>query len=172
MGPKRKCFRCGICSQYFDDHNKLKDHKNNKIKCDHCNNTFCTYERLQKHKRTISQPINKIVDLDQKIQGKTGYNSDAGIQAILLGKLHEVSDWVKTGINYKIINKAINHDFTYRDLSDWLNEFIRNMSMGLNSILDLGLFCITQCIIHISIIMYLTITCFLIKLTRLIQKQI
>ena len=136
MGPKRRCFRCKTCNQYFDYHDKLKDHRKKKVKCDHCNNNFCTYEQLQKHKRSISQPINDTADLNQKIQGKTGYNSDAGIQAILLGKLHEISDWVKTGLNYKVINKAINHNFTYKDLLDWLNEIYQKHEHGFK--LDLG----------------------------------
>ena len=138
MGRKRKCYRCETCHQYFDRPNKLESHqKRAKIKCDnHCNKTFCNYEHLEKHKRSIIPPVKDISDINQRIQRGTGYNADAGIQAILLGKLHEVSDWVKEGLNYEIINKAIDQNFTYNDLSKWLNQIYLRHSHGFK--LDLG----------------------------------
>ena len=76
-----------------------------------------TYE---KHIRSIQRPVSDIPDIDQIIQPGTSYDGDAGFQAIRLGKLHEISDWTKEGQYSVIINKAINHKFTYRDLNQWL----------------------------------------------------
>ena len=122
MDHKRKSYRCETCLQYFDRPNKLKNHqKRGKVKCDnHCNKTFCNYEHLEKHKRSIINPVQEISDINQKIQGKTDYNSDYGLQAVFLGKLHEIYDWTKEGLNYEMINTAIDHTFIYQQLSGWL----------------------------------------------------
>ena len=64
----------------------------------------------------ITTPADEINDLDQKLQPRTGYGTDAGLQAVLLGKLHEIRHWVKSGLTWKIINIPIDHNFTYRRL--------------------------------------------------------
>ena len=85
MGPKRKWFKCLKCHQKFDRLGRLRNHEK-RVKCDHCLETFCSYQQLEKHKRSIITPVIEIPNLNQKIQGQTGYNSDLGIQAVFLGK--------------------------------------------------------------------------------------
>ena len=51
----------------------------NAYKCDHCDKIFCLNENFQQHKRSIVQPVEEIPDINQRIQGKTGYNSDYAI---------------------------------------------------------------------------------------------
>ena len=135
MGPKRKWFKCLKCHQKFDRLSRLRNHEK-KVKCDHCLETFCSYQQLEKHKRSIITPVKELPNINQKIQGQTGYNSDLGIQAVFLGKLHEISDWVKKGLNYEIINKAIDHSFTYKQLSQWLYGIYQQHKYGFK--IDLG----------------------------------
>ena len=69
-----------------------------------------------RHRRSITTPADEITDLVQNLQPRTGYGTDAGLQAVLLGKLHEIRHWVKSGLTWKIINIPIDHNFTYRRL--------------------------------------------------------
>ena len=84
--PKWKCYRCDDCFQYFNRPSKLKNHRKKvKLKCEHCGKFFCNRELLEK-----VVGVSELKDLNQKIQPSTGYG-DAGIQAVLLGKLHEIT---------------------------------------------------------------------------------
>ena len=134
----RKSFKCEKCDVCFDRLARLKKHQGNSKKCSHCAGTFCNEDILQRHLRTITTPAQEIEDIHQKIQPKTLFNSDAGLQAVLLGKLSEVSDWEKEGKNYKIINKAINHNFTYDDLFKWLKRIYENHSSGFKLAIGFG----------------------------------
>ena len=55
------------------------------------------------------------------LQPNTGYDGNAGIQAVFLGQLNEISDWTKEGPNNKIINKAIAQFFLQRSIkmAEW-----------------------------------------------------
>lgn len=124
---KRKIFRCEECYQIFDRDSRLVKHKKGrKIKCQHCTKTFCNHDVYHKHLRTIQSPVSDIPNINQQIQPRTSYDGDAGFQAIRLGKLNEISDWKKETQNYTIINKAINHKFTYKDLMQWLSQIYQN----------------------------------------------
>ena len=85
MNSKRKCYRCERCNKNFHRADRLKKHSANAYKCDHCDEIFCSNENLQQHKRSIVKPVGEIADINQRIQGKTGYNSDCAIQAIFWG---------------------------------------------------------------------------------------
>ena len=113
--------RCSKCKQTFDRAVRLSKHqRSQKIKCSHCKKLFCNRDTYEKHIRSIQAPVPAIPNINQRIQPRTPYDGDAGFQAILLGKLNEISDWTKEGKYSAIINKAINHKFTYRDLEQWL----------------------------------------------------
>ena len=86
-----------------------------KIKCKHCGKFFCNRDLLEKHHQTQVVGVSELKDLDQKIQPSTGYG-DAGIQTVLMGKLHEITSWTKQGLTWKVIHIPIDHNFTYRDL--------------------------------------------------------
>ena len=105
MESKRRKFRCDDCFQSFNRIEKLGNHrKKAKVKCSHCEKTFCNVDLLEKHKRSITTPADEINDLDQKLQPRTGYGTDAGLQVVSLGKVHDIRHLVKKGLTWKIIN--------------------------------------------------------------------
>ena len=123
--------KCSECKQTFDRAERLSKHqKSQKIKCPHCRKFFCNTDTYEKHIRSIQTPIPDIPDINQRIQPGTLYEGDAGFQAVRLGKLHEISDWSKEGKYSAIINKAINHKFTYRDLDQWLIEIYQKRKIA------------------------------------------
>ena len=134
----RKSFLCEKCKAPFTRDARLKDHQKNSKKCPHCSKTFCNDGTLQMHIRTEHTVHNEIKDIHQKIQPKTAYDGDSGFQAVLLGKLNEITDWEKSTGNYKIINKAINHKFTYNDLFKWLNGIYEKHKNGFKIGLGFG----------------------------------
>ena len=137
--PKRNKFECDKCNQIFNRRERLRKHQNgNKTKCYHCSLTFCNHDGLQKHFRSIATPVTEIPDIHLPIQPRTSYGGDAGYQAVKLGKLHEITDWTKQGINYEIINHAINHKFTYKMLQNWLMEIYRKHQSGFKISLSFG----------------------------------
>ena len=122
-GAKKRKFQCEICQQTFDRLERLQKHqKNPKIPCNCCSKKFCNFDQHQKHLRTQIKPVTSTVNINQRIQPLTFYNGDAGFQAIRLGKLQEIQDWEKYGRKFKIINRAINHKFTYKDLRNLIIE--------------------------------------------------
>ena len=136
---KKRRIECKDCHQTFDRVSRLNKHQaGRKIRCSHCSKSFCNQNLYQKHLRTIQTPVSEITDIQQRIQPGTSYDGDAGFQAIRLGKLHEISDWVKNGQNYAIINKAINHKFTYNDLLIWLTQIYRNWKHGFKLSIGFG----------------------------------
>ena len=49
--------------------------------------------------RSIIAPVKEISDIYQIIQPKADYNRDAGFRAVQVGKLDEISNWVKKGLD-------------------------------------------------------------------------
>ena len=122
-GSKKRKIECSKCHQTFNRVERLEKHQSSlKIKCDHCTKSFCNRDGYQQHVRDIITPVQEIPDIDQRIQPDTTYGGDSAFRAVRLGRLSEISDWTKIGRNYQIINKAIDHKFSYKDLQKWLMQ--------------------------------------------------
>ena len=136
---KKPKLQCQHCLQIFTRPCRLANHQSRrKIRCSHCSKNFCNDETYQRHLRTIKEPVPEIEDLSQKIQPETAYGSDAGYQVYLLGKIDEITDWVKRGTNYTIVNKAINPNFTYKNLYSWLTTIYTNCKTAFKISLGFG----------------------------------
>ena len=138
-GTKRRKLQCESCKQTFHLAARLQEHQANpRVTCHCCNKKFCNFEAHQKHLRSQIEPVSEITDVNQRIQPSTFYKGDAGFQAIRLGKLQEIKDWEKHGSRYKIINRAINHRFTYKNLKDLLLDVYRNNRNGFKITIGFG----------------------------------
>ena len=138
-GAKRNKYQCETCKQTFDTVGRLRNHqKNSKIICTCCNRKFCNFDVHQKHLRSKIVPVTEIGDINRRIQPSTFYNGDAGFQVIRLGKSQEIQDWEKHGRRYKIINKAINHKFSYKDLENLLIRIYRENQNGFKISIGFG----------------------------------
>ena len=138
-GSKKRKLQCENCLQTFNRIERLEKHqKNSKIICACCNKRFCNYDAHQKHLRTRIKPVTEITDINQRIQPVTFYNGDAGFQVIRLGKSQEIQDWEKYGSRYKIINKAINHKYTYKNLQNLLIKIYKENQNGFKIMIGFG----------------------------------
>ena len=121
MGPKKPRLQCRLCFNTFDRKQRFENHKSKtKVKCSCCQRVFCNDHQYQQHQRSAVPPAPRISDLNQIIQPPTAYGDAGAYQAFLLGKWGEITDWTKRGENYEIINKMVNHKFTYKELYRWL----------------------------------------------------
>ncbi len=116
---------CHHCKEVFTKTCSLTRHLKKRhlqgIDCDHCDRTFCNNDHFQRHRRGIRRDTdNTIPDLDQAIYPPTGYEDKIGYLTTLQKKNNEIQSRSKTTTYYKIINKAIDTDYTYRDLNDHL----------------------------------------------------
>ena len=139
-GTRRKLQCERSCKQTFHLAARLlQEHQANpRVTCHCCNKKFCNFDAHQKHLRSQIEPVSEITDVNQRIQPSTFYKGDAGFQAIRLGKLQEIKDWEKHGSRYKIINKAIKHRFTYKNLKDLLLDVYRNNRNGFKITIGFG----------------------------------
>ena len=121
MGPNKQRLQCRLCLTTFDRKARLENHQTKtKVSCDCCQRVFCNEHQYQQHRRSTVLPAPEISDLNQIIQPPTLYGDAGAYQAFLLGKWAEITDWKKRGQNYEIINKMVNHQFTYKGLYKWL----------------------------------------------------
>ena len=134
---KRPKVQCSRCLQTFNRVSRLITHQGKEVKCTCCSKLFCNEELRQKHERTNTVPVSEITDINQKIQPNTAYG-DASYQVFILGRLNEITDWTKKGLNYEIINKAINHNFTYNDLFRWLLRIYQSRNQAFKLSLGFG----------------------------------
>ena len=121
MGPKKPRLQCRSCLTSFDRKERLENHQSKtKVKCTCCQRIFCNNHQYQQHRRSVVPPARQISDLNQIIQPPTAYGDAGAYQAFLLGKEREITDWTTRGENYEVINKMVDHKFTYKELYKWL----------------------------------------------------
>ena len=85
-----KAKKCGDCGGTFKRHRELERHLKNwkDIKCTHCEKRFCSNEHFQQHLRSMKEDNEgESLDLDQRIQPLTDYESDKGFKNILHEKI-------------------------------------------------------------------------------------
>ena len=112
---------CGTCGKGFHLIKHLKNHmRNGKRKdCDICSKPFCHEVELERHKRT-EHVGGHIVDgdLNQPIYTRTGHEDDENYKEEIQAHWNEIRDYKKE-VEFDIeLNKTLNPDFTYEDLSN------------------------------------------------------
>ena len=114
-----KARKCGDCGGTFKRHRDLQHHLKNRkdIKCTHCEKRFCSNDHFQQHLRSMKEGNEgESLDLDQRIQPPTGYESDEGFKNILQEKDNEIGDGGTVSKNYTLVNRKIDPSFTYAEL--------------------------------------------------------
>ena len=132
---------CRQCKRKFSNASSLRRHRqaNTNISCEHCDRVFCDADHYQQHLRTISRSVDEnVVDLNQRIYPPSGYEDEDGYQHLVERKQKEIDDRFKKTRNYRIINKAIDSSYTYRELNELLldiysthrNSYKLNLGFG------------------------------------------
>ena len=129
-------FHCTTCPATYSFKGDLDVHRQtNRQFCTQCGQWVC---RLPVHVRSAHQRARVLDNLDDRIQPRSPFMTDAGFQVAYMGKLSEISDYKKVSKYHQIWNRAASDNFTYRDLAIWLCEIYRSQSSAFKINMGIG----------------------------------